>query len=270
MPTFTHDVSEDGLSLITTYDDPERDIDGRIVPKVADYGRSRSACRKGQSRHERRLIKLAERAQNTSTGVTCKRVGPFIIGYGTSYGEHDTWAFRIGKFTLRPSGVTHKQDGRFFVGIGGKRRSYFISIERYSPPVKPIKPRITRADISVPIKNPFQAGDMVTVPAGAIVWDKEMRNSQTINRKRRVKVGRTGDGHFSVEKLSADLYGSNLVGTILAHKPYVVWGEKEFRTEVTPELLEANGQTVEYAETEYADFSAYIESGRYELEGMGL
>lgn len=31
MPTFTHDVSEDGLSLVTTYDDPDSGINGRIA-----------------------------------------------------------------------------------------------------------------------------------------------------------------------------------------------------------------------------------------------
>ena len=97
-----------------------------------------------------------------------------------------------------------------------------------------------------------------------------MHNAQTIDRKRRVKARLSVDGHFSMERLSPGLHRSGLIGTILAHKPYIVWGEKEFRTEVTPELLEANDKPVEYAEGEYENFSAYIESGDYELKGMSL
>lgn len=270
MPTFSHNVSEDGLTLVTTYDDPDSGIDGHITLTWKTAAEAEARIEKSKLDNERRLTELAATGRRSDAGITRKRIGPFTVGYGVSHGDYDNWSLRIGKFTLRPSGITRECDNRFSVGMGTRHRGYSVSIERYSPPVEPAKPRITRADIAVPIKNPFHAGDTVTVPAGAIVWDKGMRNAQTIDRKRRVKAGHVGDGYFSMEKLSPGLYGSGLIGTILAHKPYIVWGEKEFRTEVTPELLEANDKAIEYIESEYENFTAYIESGNYELKGMGL
>lgn len=270
MPTFSHDVSEDGLTLVTTYDDPDSGINGHITLTWKTTAEAEARIEKSKLDNERRLTELAATGRSSGGNITRKRIGPVIIRYGASHGDYDNWSLRIGKFTLRPSGITRERDNRFSVGVGSRRRGYSFSIERYSPPAEPVKPRITRADIAVPIKNPFHAGDTVNVPAGAIVWDKEMRNAQTIDRKRRVKAWHIGDGYFSIEKLSPGLYGSDLIGTILAHKPYIVWGEKEFRTEVTPELLEANDKAVEYIESEYENFSAYIASGDYELKGMGL
>ena len=273
MPTFTHDVSEDGLSLVTTYDDPDSGINGHITLSWGTLEEAEARIEGAKLDNERRLSELAGVGRSAGAGITRKRIGPFVIGFGSSRGDYDNWAVRVGKFTLRPSGITHEHDNRFSVGVGTKRRGYSFSIERYAPvtgPIAPSKPRITRADIAVPIKNPFRAGETVIIPAGAIVWDKGMLNAQTIDRKRRVKARLSVDGHFSMEKLPPGLYRSGLIGTILAHKPYVVWGEKEFRTEVTPELLEANDKPVEYVEGEYENFSAYIESGDYELKGMGL
>ncbi len=270
MPTFTHEVSENGLALTTRYDSPEEGISGTINITWLTVEEANANIEKAKHSNEQRLLHLAGR--NETASVKRKRVGPLTLFLSRAQGSYDTWSLRLGNLAIEPTGIT-RQTGpsKLAVGFGTRHRGYAIGIERpkqEATAAEPAKPRITREDIAVPIQNPFRSGQSVIIPAGSVIYDKHGRNPQTTDRKRTVKPWRTGDGHFSVEKLSPGNHRSGLIGTILAHQPYIVWGQKEMRTEVTPALLEANGLPVTYAETEYQNFAAYIESGDYELKGM--
>jgi hypothetical protein len=274
MSEFTHEVSEDGLTLTTSV--AAGDITGSVSVTWETAEVAAAHIDTTKLANEARLSEMVNIGRSTSAGISRKRLGPFSVGYGSTRGDYDNWLLRIGSLAIRPSGISREADGnRFALGFGTRRKARFLTVEKHTDPAAPApeaetKRVISREDVAVPLKNPFRHGDTVIVPAGALVWEKDMREGKTIDRKRTVKPWHLGDGYFSMEKLSPGHYGSGLVGTILAHKPYIVWGEKELRTEVTPELLEANGKSVEYVEGEYENFSAYIESGNYELKDMGL
>ncbi len=270
MPTFTHTVSEDGLSLTTLFEDTDTNVDGSITLKWLTTAEAEARIPQAKLDNERRLQELAGVGRSVKAGISRKRIGPFSVSYGSTNGDYDNGHIRIGTLAIRPTGIRRERDKKFILGIGSKNRAYALVIERYSEPEPPKKPSVTRADIDVPLRNPFKDRESVIIPAGSIVWDKGMKNTQTTDRKRTVKPWRIAEGYFSVGKLRAGLYGSGLIGTIINHKPYIVWGDKELRTEVTRELLEANGKAVEYEEGVYEDFAAYIESGDYDLEGVLL
>lgn len=270
MPTFTHTVSEDGLSLTTFFEDTETNVDGTITLKWLTAAEAQDNIPQAKLDNERRLQELAVANRSVKAGISRKRIGSLSISYGSTEGDYDNWYLRIGTLAVRPTSIRREDDKKFVLGIGSKKRGYAFSIERYHAPEPPKKPSIARADIDVPLRNPFKDRESVIVPAGSVVWDKGMQNAQTIDRKRTVKPWRITEGYFTVGKLRPGLYGSGLIGTVINHKPYIVWGDKELRTEVTRELLEANGKSVEYEEGVYEDFAAYIESGDYDLEGVLL
>lgn len=266
MPDFTHALSDDGLTLTTTVRDGDVSGTGTVSWKTVDEAKANVEAAKASA--ERHLAKLAAIGRSVSGGTKRKVIGPLTVGYGRTYGDFDTWLVQVGPLAIRPTGIRKEKTGeRFILGVGGRRSAISVSVEKTKP--VPPTPRIRREDIKVPLSNPFDQGDKVVIPADALVWDVEGKNAVAIDRKRNVTVRLATGGYFSPERVGIQPNnGRHVYGAIQAHTPYIQWTTG--RTEVTPELLEANGKPVAYAEDQYDIFRQDIESGNYELRGMSL
>lgn len=267
-PEFTHAVSEDGLTLTTTVSLGEVTGTSTVSWKTREEAEQHLDAAKASA--EFHLGKLAAVGRTQGGLAKRKKIGPFTIALGTYRGDYDNWLLRFGPIVVRRTGVSHEPDPeKFTIGAGTRKSAVSLSFMKNKPAAEAEAPRIRREDIKVPLSNPFTDGDKVVVPVGALVWDVDVKNATTIDRKRNVTVRLAGGGYFSPERVGIQpTYGKRVFGAIQAHTPYIQWTTG--RTEVTPELLEANGKPVAYAEDQYDIFRRDIESGNYELRGMDL
>lgn len=266
MPEFTHAISDDGLTLTTTARDGKSDATVTVTwDTVADAEQN---IQRTKANAEQRLTELLSAGRSLGGYAKRKVLGPITLRFVRTRGDYDNWLIQLGPIAIRPAGIARSAGkGRLTFGAGGRRSGYALSVERTRREA-PTPPAISREDIRLPLKNPFSAGDKVIIPANVAVWETDSKKAKTIDRKRHVTVRLAGDGYLSHERVGIQpTEGKRVIGAIQAYAPYVQWTTG--RAEVTAELLEANGKLAEYAEDQYDIFRKDIESGNYELRGMG-
>lgn len=125
--------------------------------------------------------------------------------------------------------------------------------------------------VHVPLKNPFQRGEKVAIPAGTPIMETDSfggyKGRTVANRKRNASIITSTDSFYAHTKGRQPPFFYN---RIELRRGYIEWfGPNHInRVYVTEELLEANGQPIEYDEERLDKFSRDIESGEFEIDGI--
>lgn len=125
--------------------------------------------------------------------------------------------------------------------------------------------------VHVPLKNPFEKGGKVTVPAGTRIIETDsfggLKGTSVAGRKRTATIITSSPSFYAHTKGKQPPFFHNRIDL---RRGYVEWfGPSHInRVYITEELLESNGLPVEHDQDQLDKFARDIESGHFEIDGI--